>query len=162
MTREIELTRGAVALVDDEDYEMLSGWSWCLASSGYSKRGTRVGGRQTVVLMHRQILLPGPSEQVDHINHDLLDNRRCNLRLATYAENAYNRRPHGSSIYLGVCLRGDRRRWVAQINTGKRRYLGEFADEVDAALAYDLHAIEHHGEFARPNFLQPCERSTTR
>jgi hypothetical protein len=106
--------------------------------------------------MHRLILDPGTAE-VDHINGDTLDNRRCNLRLATHAQNMCNNRmrSHNTSGYRGVFWYAERRKWGALIVARrKRKFLGLYADAVDAARAYDAAAIELHGEFASLNF--PC------
>jgi hypothetical protein len=97
--RKIALTRGFVALVDDEDWPAVSQYKWyCLRRHDipYAARGGRRGEPRTVY-MHRQILAPvPPGMHVDHINHDGLDNRRCNIRTLTPSQNSMNRR---STVY---------------------------------------------------------------
>jgi hypothetical protein len=102
--------------------------------------------------MHRQIL--GCDKDVDHINHQTLDNRRLNLRPATKSQNAANQaKRKGSSKYKGVSWYKNYRKWVAQIGAQNQRIrLGYFVSEEDAGRAYDSAAIALHGKFAHLNF----------
>ncbi len=149
-TRYIPLTQNLYALVDAEDYEGLTEYKWYAAfglrGRVYAKRSTRPGP----VSMHRLIMNPPKGMVVDHINGNGLDNRRCNLRLCTMQENAWNRRPRvekTSSRFKGVYPCGDK--WLAQVG---RQRLGLFDDEVEAAKARDRKARELHGEHAWLNF----------
>ena len=81
--QKIELTQGKYAIVDNDDFGRLSFNSWCLADSGYAKRGTKSNGKTTIHYMHRQITGAKIGEYVDHINGDKLDNRIENLELRT-------------------------------------------------------------------------------
>ena len=98
--KKIPLTQGQVALVDDADYEWLSRWKWCAmwcssTDSFYAVRHIRLpNGKWTTLRMHRAILglERGDSRQVDHENHDTLDERRENLRIVTHQENQWNQR----------------------------------------------------------------------
>ncbi len=160
--RYIPLTRGYYAIVDAEDYEKLSKYKWyaqikkntdiiyaCRASY-YSENGKRC--RRTI-MMHREIMNPPDGMVVDHINSNGLNNRRCNLRACTHAQNlrAARPRPGTQSPFIGVTRRGDR--WRARIRyLGEDCYLGTFDDPVEAARARDRRAIELFGEFARLNF----------
>lgn len=92
-----------------------------------------------------------PTLDVDHINGDRSDNRISNLRLATQSQNNGNRRstPGSSSRFKGV-TRHKGGKWQAQIEcNGRARYLGLFATEEEASLAYQEAAVEVFGEFAR-------------
>jgi len=159
-TRTIPLTQGKVAVVDAVDYAELARYKWCASSPGwgvwYAVRGEGMpNGKRRTVYMHREVLGAAPGEQVDHVNLDGLDNRRENLRSATGVENSRNRRKRSgtSSQYKGVSWHKATRRWLAQIRFGARKtHLGSFRCEEDAARAYDAAAVEHFGEFARPNF----------
>lgn len=158
--REIPLSRGMVALVDDEDYEELSRYKW---SAQYCKRrGTYIAVRATsrksgkkMVLMHRQImgLEHGDRRVVDHISvGDTLDNRRSNLRIATNSENMCNSgiRPQNKSGYKGVFWSGVSQKWTAQIRKNYTKYhLGLFETPEAAHAAYCAAAERLHGEFAK-------------
>lgn len=113
--------------------------------------------------MHRMIMEKVHGDisgyYVDHINHNSVDNRRENLRLCTMAENLRNSRKldrSTSSRYKGVCYMISskrKKRWIAyiEIEKGKRKYLGYFHTETEAALAYNQAASEYFGEFANLN-----------
>ena len=163
--KEIPLTRGYVALVDDGDWEDLSQYNWRVHLNRqmvYATRDTKAGdGRWTTVRMHRQILDAPAGVEVDHIDGDGLNCQRENIRLCTGTENKQNTRKRrgASSQFKGVCWRKRRHVWRAYAKTGASRlYLGDFAIEADAARAYDAAAREHFGEFAAVNFPGAGER----
>jgi hypothetical protein len=165
--KQVHLTHGFVALVDDEDFERVNAHAWSVMNHGAAQ--ARIGKAR--VQMHRFILDLTQDDKriVDHINHNRLDNRRCNLRIVTHAENCANRVPHKGRPFKGVI---DNRRgkpvlldgpW-ARSRTPKKRYraqivadgvlynLGSYPTEEEAARAYDRKAIELHGEYALLNF----------
>lgn len=162
MAREIQLTQGQVAIVDDEDFEYLNQWKWCHTKSrgsntGYAMRaqiysdGTREGFR-----MHRVVLNTPEGKSTDHINGNGLDNRRCNLRIATNSENQYNKGKYKNNIsgYKGVHWDKYAKKWKAQIRISKiETHIGLYVDVVDAALAYNAMATKYHGEFAQLNSI---------
>ncbi len=156
---EILLTRGCVALVDDEDYEFLSKYKWHVTirkRTAYAVRYSGTGRKdKSSIYMHQQIL-DSNSTPVDHINGDGLDNRRENLRIAGYTGNTRNSRAKEGkkhSIYKGVYRFRDNGNYFSSIwLSGKSKYLGTFGNEIDAAKAYDKAARENFGEFARLNF----------
>ncbi len=157
IVKEIALTQGKVALVDDEDYEELSKFKWYAAKNRKTWYVARAIGKrphQRQVLMHREILGAQPGEQCDHINGDGLDNRRCNLRFCTNSQNQMNRRIYGgTSRFKGVMWNKRHKMWYAQIkHDGKQYHLGCFHKQTDAAHAYDTAARNLFGEFARLNF----------
>lgn len=158
--KEIELTQGRVALVDDEDYETLAQFKWTLRKNrgcAYAYRTAYRGGTRRTVLMHRQIIGVPRGVEVDHVNGDGLDNRRSNLRPANRSQNCYNmRRRRNRSGYKGVRFHSTTHRakpWYATIKAcGEQTFLGYFSTAEDAARAYDEAAIKIHGRFARLNF----------
>lgn len=157
MTRSIPLTRGFVALVDDDDYEVLATWKWAAQIGArrapYAQRtGPRSEGRPTF-LMHRIIAGAQAGEIADHVNGDTLDNRRCNLRLCSTAQNSLNRASRNSLGFKGVSAAHDSQGFCAKIQRDGRVYrLGTFRTVIEAAQAYDRAALSLHGEFARLNF----------
>lgn len=172
MTRTIPLTKGYVAIVDDADYEGLSGYKWhahFTYNNVYATRSVhaRLGLRKYQCkrfLMHREILglVVGDGIQVDHKNRNGLDNRRENLRACTPKQNHGNQMSRsGVSAYKGVSFDKRRQKWRAQIFfDGRQKFLGYHRNEVEAALAYDYAAREHWGLFARTNFPTRFERGT--
>ncbi len=106
--------------------------------------------------MHQELVKVPDGMVVDHINHDGMDNRRANLRPATYSQNLYHRKNRSGakySKYKGVSWKKHNRKWEARIGFEKKEiHLGYFRSEIDAARAYDRAAKKYHGEFASLNF----------
>jgi hypothetical protein len=159
--KEIQLTQGRVALVDDADYEYLSQWKWKAYKdryTWYARRGIRVGFVIKTIHMHRLITNAPDGLFVDHINGDGLDNRRGNLRVCTKSENGFNRGKNSNNTtgYKGVTTNKGKYRAQIRID-GKMCGLGRYTDPVEAAKAYDRAAKKHYGEFAKLNFpeVQP-------
>ncbi len=163
MTREITLSKGMVALVDDCDYEELSKYKWCARKAGgtwYAEtHGPQKDGKRKFYSMHRVIVNPPDGMQVDHIDRNGLNNMRGNLRLATRAQNGYNCIrfvASRASAYKGVSRH--RHKWQASIHVDKRCIgLGTFQTEVEAAIAYNQAARELHGEFAYLNDVEESQ-----
>ncbi len=153
--RRIKLTQGYYAIVDDEDYEFLSRWEWhvLLGNNVYAMRNSRFyRGKRHHILMHRVINKTPKGRDTDHVNGNGLDNRRKNLRTASRAQNMHNRRANenGASRFKGVSWHKQHRKWCASIQVNKkRRHIGLFRDEMDAALAYEAEAKRMFGDFYR-------------
>jgi hypothetical protein len=149
----IPLTQEKYAIVDEEDYAELSKYKW-----HYNKKNkhVRLGIRKytsKTLYMHRELLKT--DSNIDHINHNTLDNRKSNLRICTQADNCKNTssRRGKTSKFLGVHKHSQQNVWIAQIKVdGKIKHLGSFKDEEEAAKAYDKAAVEYFGEFASLNF----------
>ena len=161
--RLIPLTKGLFAIVSPEDYDRLAKHKWHAARHGrsfYAQHGTgsaKSGRRRGyLVMMHREVMGVEDERFVDHQNHNGLDNRRRNLRIATWEENCWNKRKpntNSSSIYKGIMWDKRRSQWQVMIGyRGKKIFIGYFDDELEAARAYDAKAKELYGEFAALNF----------
>lgn len=149
---EISLTRGKVAFADAADMDLLSNYKWSF-NGRYAQAVDRQSGK--VVKMHRVIMQPPANLEVDHINGNMLDNRRANLRLATRRQNARNRRlsKDNTSGYKGAQWHAQLGRWQGRIKVnGKFISLGVFDTAEAAGRAYDDAARTYFGEFAHPNF----------
>ena len=148
--KEIKLTKGAVALVDDADYTYLVKFPW-YAATRRGKIKYAATDAHPDHYMHRIILKPPAGLTVDHINNNGLDNQRTNLRAATLTQQNRNVLPKKNRKYKGVYT--NRTKWRAQIRLNKQSiWLGAFDDEKDAAKAYDEAAKKYFGAFARLNF----------
>jgi hypothetical protein len=157
--RRIPLTQGKFAIVDPEDYNILSQYKWQAQRSArniYARRVVREDSKRTLILMHREILKMADDLVVDHINHNGLDNRRSNLRPATKKQNGWNKRSKlHSSRFKGVGWNKRTKKWRATIcYKGKKISLGLYGDENEAAKAYDEAAKKYRGEFAALNFSE--------
>jgi hypothetical protein len=141
--REIPLTQGKVALVDDEDYQELSKHKWYALKHGntyYAARTARCknGGRSTVYL-HCTLLEAPKNMEIDHINGDGLNNTRGNLRVVTHRENGQNLHMEKSSKFPGVCWDRRRKKWQTGLQIARKwHYLGSFEDEETAGLIYSM------------------------
>lgn len=153
--RAIELTRGVVAIVDDENFESLAQWRWHTNTQGYAVRTKKLpGGKTRKVYMHREIMGNPEGVEVDHRNGNTTDNRRENLRVATKFQNEQNRgkNRNNTSGYKGVGFDKLTNRWTAKIDSGgKTHWLGRFKTAEEASLAYNAAAQRLHGEFANFN-----------
>jgi len=164
--KEIKLTRGMTALVDDEDFEWLNQWKW-FAHKGTDQKTYYAGRDQGYkckphqIWMHRVIMNTPPELQVDHIDHDGLNNQKHNLRNCTHHQNHMNLSNYGVSKYKGVSFfkNNHPKRVRASITLNNNIiYLGVFYTEEEAARAYDKKAKELFGEFANLNFPDSLQK----
>jgi len=153
--KHIALTKGQIAIVDADDYEWLNSFPWCakwhiLANQYRAERSIRgESGKQKTIGMHRFLMMAPDGMQVDHINHNCLDNRRSNLRICTPSENCYNRKVKSDSKTGIKGVRVDAYGFTSSITVkGKKKYLGYFMTAEDAHEAYKKASIDLHGEFS--------------
>ena len=144
-------------LIDAQDYYLLEKYAWCLWTT--KRHNTfyvrRFLTRRNDERLHRRIMNAQPGQIVDHINGNGLDNRRCNLRITNSHGNNCNsaKRKNSTSKYKGVSWSSREKKWKAQIQENKRkRPLGTYVSEEQAARVYDKAALQLHGEFAKINF----------
>lgn len=155
--RWIQLTQGRFALVDAEDFDRVTKFNWSIAAKRYAAyRATPLTGKKngSYVYLHRFVVGASDRQTVDHINHDELDNRKSNLRVASMSQQGQNRkRPsHNSSGLKGVYFDKSRSLWAAGIKVNKKKkFLGRFKDRDEAGRVYDAAARKFFGEFALPN-----------
>ena len=156
----IPLSQGREAVIDAADVHLVASRNWHARSRDgiwYALSNERLpGGRRVLLSLHRVILGDIDKPVIDHADGDGLNNRRSNLRPATYQQNAVNSKPNSNSRtgFKGVAPTKSGR-WTAQIRVdGRAKYLGTFGSPDEAACAYDAEAIRIHGEFARLNFPQ--------
>jgi hypothetical protein len=136
--RSIPLTQGRFALVSDEDFLVLSQWTWCVSGNGYAHRSVNINGRKSTVKMHRTVIHAPKGFDIDHINGNKLDNRRENLRIASRSLNMHNvpKRVTNTSGYKGVTWHKAANKWCAQIMINyKNHYLGLFENIEEAVRA---------------------------
>lgn len=155
---QVELTQGKITRVDEDVWDSMQSVKWGVMKSTrgryYCVRGVYdnpVTRHIKRLWLHREIMKPPADMVVDHISGDSLDNRRCNLRICTPAQNAKNQGKNSlnKSGFRGVCRAGNK--WQALIaHEGKQRYLGTFSTPEEAHAAYCKASEEYHGEFARP------------
>jgi len=159
--RRIPLTQNKYAIVDPDDYPRLSEHKW-YAAKGHNTfyavcgKWSKIQRKRVEIRMHRFIMNPPAHLYIDHINHNGLDNRKANLRLATHAQSVRNRKKFAkpaTSRYKGISWHSSTQKWCACIQTNNTKiHLGSFKNEIEAAKAYDQAAKKYHKEFAALNF----------
>lgn len=144
---------GKFALVDDEDYERITGMGvWHVVKWGYASMGKRINGAPKTLRMHL-VIMGTKSILYDHINRNKLDNRKCNLRIADRTQSQLNRGNFLGKRYKGMTFRVKQRKWLMQFRYRGRLYL-EWADsQKDAARRYNRTALAVVSKEDRP-FLQ--------
>lgn len=161
MSKEIPLTRGKVAIVDDEDYERLVVLKWQAVKDHHTYYAIR---QKPYISMHALVLNAKKGQIIDHKDRNGLNNQKSNLRFCTMAQNQQNKKTVNKLGFRGVKTEGNGR-YSAQIRIpspdgqgrGKMTHLGTYDTVVEAARAYDAAALKHFGEFARPNFPLEAE-----
>lgn len=148
----VPLGKNKYALIDKDNFDLVSRFNWCLDSKGYARSACMVFGKMRQFFMHQMVCRGKVGQIVDHINKDTLDNRRSNLRLGDYIMNAENRSKKShykgkktSSKHIGVdfCRNKRERKWRAYSRTSgdkKRAFLGYFNTELEAKKCCEAYA----------------------
>lgn len=151
--KEIPLTRGKLAIVDDEDYERLSSCKWYIGVGWHTYYAVgKFNGKK--ILMHRVITNCPDGLEVDHIDGNGLNNQKSNLRVTTTRGNAQNRHQKTSSKYPGVDYTQGHYRARIRVS-GKLIELGNFCME-ELAYARYLHAVGNVERYARIFTIEPA------
>lgn len=139
----ITTRKGEVILADVSDYEKLSSHSWCISKTGYPV--ATIKGKTTK--LHRYLLdLENPDVIVDHKNHDILDNRRSNIRICTHGDNARNK---GGGNKIHGIRKSRAGTYTVRITYNRKEiYLGTFKTYDEAVTARYEAEDKYHGEFA--------------
>ena len=154
-----------IVLIDDEDFDLIKDYVWHIQldkGNYYARCNTWKNGKRKSPKIHRIIMgvADSPKPHIDHINGNGLDNRKCNLRTATIAENSRNVGCNSRSVtgYKGVSLYTKHRMagyYAVRLRHDKKTYFGGyFKDPIEAAKKYDELAKKYHGEFAYLNFKE--------
>lgn len=155
---ELVLSKGKIAVIDDDDFKRAShhSWHYRLCHGGKEYASARIDGK--LVQLHRFLLNEtDTSKDIDHINGGTLDNRKCNLRSCTRTENICNAAIYASNTsgYKGVHFNKRDQKYQANIRINKKlKFLGYFKTASEAALAYNNAAVEAFGKFANINKLE--------
>ena len=139
--------------VDIEDIELVKQYTWCI-NKGY------VANRDGV-LLHRLIMNAPSDKDVDHINHNQLDNRKCNLRLVFDYENMWNQKvaKNNTSGVTGVYFDKNSNKWLALICVnGMNKYLGRYSNFEEAKKARKQAEEEYYGEYSYDNSMKEGEK----
>jgi hypothetical protein len=158
--KQIPLTQGKIALVDDADFEWLSQFKWYAQKTTYggytAARGCScwLNKKLHMILMHRQITSCPFQSIIDHKNHNPLDNRRINLRICSRTENNRNSNIslRNTSGFKGVIWDKVLKKWRTRICFNKKqKHIGLYTTKVEAAKSYNDAAIKYFGEYANLN-----------
>lgn len=143
------------AIIDAEDLPRLSQYTWRLHRSSSTARARRIVDDK---YLHHVVLgyKPTTPYEVDHINGNGLDNRKCNLRVCTRQQNMWNSDGHCNrrSKYKGVCFHLASGLWRSRLNIGGHEFCNYHKTEEAAANAYNKMAMVLHGKFAKLNYVQ--------
>lgn len=154
MTKEVQLTQGKVALVDDEDFDLVSQHTWHARKHGKTfyafHRDYSECTKGKDIKMH--IFMTG-KRGLDHADRNGLNNQRYNLREATSSEQNVNKEYSHTNVYRGVSFNTATKKFMARVQKNKVSHYGGLWDTaLEAALKYDSMAYELFGEFAYLNF----------
>ena len=162
----IILSKDKIALIDNEDYDLINQYKWCAVWDNFNWYAVtslpRLNGSQIKLKMHQLIMGRIVDKEIDHKDGDGLNNQKYNLRFCTNMENqqnqkkckTYNKR-QTSSIFKGVHWNKLSKKWQAQITYRKKHiHLGFFKVETEAALAYNNASLKYFTEYAKLNRIE--------
>jgi len=158
--KEISLSQGKIAIIDDEDYLIACQYKWCAVQGKYTWYAVtrqKFDGKYKTLYLHRFLMQPSIEMEIDHKDGDGLNCLRSNMRLCRSLDNNRNRKIQrgNKSGYKGVRWDSRLKKWRSEISVkNKVIHLGVFIQKEDAGLAYNEAAKLHYGEFAKQNNIQ--------
>lgn len=164
MSKRIKLTKGMFAIIDDEDFEIVSKMRWHAKKCGnhhYAAASPTYRGPS--IYLHRLVMKAPKNLLVDHVNSNTLDDRKSNLRLCAKHQNLANRglQKNNTVGFKGVCFHGKSKTWNARVKfRGKSISVGYHKTPEEAARHYNLKVKELFGEFAFFNKVEPLFPTT--
>jgi hypothetical protein len=146
----VTLSQGKVAIIDTEYAEEVGNYNWAYHAAGYAIAHNRLNNNKQF-LLHRLIMKPPIEKQIDHINSNGLDCRKCNMRLCNHSQNKMNEglRSSNTSGFKGVSWNKARQKWTSQIKINyKNIHIGYYDEIKDAGQSYREAATKYFGDFA--------------
>ena len=159
----IKLNKGQTAIIDDEDFEYLSQFKWHAdfmknTQSFRAVRNNWINGKNSHVKMHREIMGNPTGKQIDHINHNSLDNRKVNLRIVTGSQNQMNRKiqKNNTSGYPGISFHKPTNSWNPTIKVNNKvislKYFKTLSDAIEVRRAAEE---KYFGEYKYQGSYSP-------
>ncbi len=155
-TIKIPLSQNKFAIIDREDYQIVSQYKWHIHIGKYAATTQHIGywrTRKTIIItMHDLIMGKKKGFSIDHIDGDGFNNTRENMRVCTHQQNLFNQKLNkaNTSGYKGVYWHKQAKKWLAAIMVNQKHIsLGVFLDKLDAVDARKKAEIEYFGEFRR-------------
>jgi hypothetical protein len=150
--QQIPLSRGQTALVDDQDYPLVSEFRWCYkpernGRQGYAVRHRKVDGKDRLCCLHREIMQPPPGQEVIFLNHDRLDCRRANLKVVTKEEACRHHRVRSDSKsgIKGVRFNRETDTWSAYVcRHGHCYHIGTYGSQEQAVAAHEAELMKEN------------------
>lgn len=136
-------------IVDAEDVELLKEYKWSCSKGDYCY-GHKKNSEEKVAI-HRLLMNPKDNEEVDHINNNPLDNRKCNLRLCDRSNNCCNKQKQSNnkSGYKNICWKNKQQKWQVSIVKNGKDYR-KFFNNIDEAIKWRNEILEQvHKDFAK-------------
>ena len=140
-----------IFLFDKEDFDLIKNYCWYIDNKGYVKTNIRKDGKKTSLRLHRLIMKENNSKmQIDHIDHNKLNNQKSNLRTCTNAQNNWNKglQRNNTSGVAGICYLKDCNKWYARITVNKKTInLGIFSNFTEAKKVRELATVKYFGNY---------------
>jgi hypothetical protein len=149
ITNDYDGNQNGEVSIDRIDLDRIKQHKWGLNSNGkFNYCATTIDGKR--VYIHQFIM---GRKLIDHIDRDVSNNRRSNLRVCTNQQNGFNSglSKNNTSGFKGVFVNKVGKSRAAIMKNGESVRLGMFETKRQAAKAYDAKAIELFGEFAATN-----------